>query len=786
MTWFNSNYIYKKQIIQDHTKVVTSSQLNFNVRISMTDANLKTVANGGRVQNSSGFDIIFTNSSETTQLDHEIEKYVSTTGEIEMWVRFPSISNLADTTIYMYYGNASISTSQENINGVWDSNYKAVWHLKEATGTNAAESTSSGNTATQSNSPTQSTGQIDGALSFNGSTQQLATSTTPTGINFNRTNPFTISFWAKPTSGQTGVMSPITHRSGSGQPGYAVSINQNDSAGNVAGDVTLLISSGANHLSVFTTSPTAINNGSWHKYDVTYDGFSAPSGVKIYQDGVSLSLSTAINTLSGTTSATVAFIIGGSSYNGLLDEVRVSNVVRSAAWLATEYNSQSSPSTFYSVGSEIVQPVALSVTFAGAGVLTATTSLSTALAVNFAGQSDLAATLSAPIALAVTFAGQATLSATPSLTTSLSSTFAGTGVLTAALSAQMDLGSATFAGQGSLTATPSLTTALATSLDGQGVLTATLAAAMTLSVEFDGTSALTASPSLGVNLATTLAGIGALDTSGMELSTALSVEFDGTGELNGTLTASNTVSLAVTMEGQGSLAGTLSLATDLAISFNGIGVLTASPSLSTALTATLDGIGTLTATPELSTSLTASFDGSGVLTATPELATSLAVTMAGQSDLTATLLAGSTANLAVTMAGQGSLTASADFTLALAAVSLDGSSSLTGNIALGASLATTMTGQGDLSGAMSLSVALTTTLAGNSSLSGALTLPVALAVVFAAHGVLLASLSGGAPIPLSPNVTAYVRSGYATFAVRDGTVAACVREGNATFYTRGE
>lgn len=37
--------------------------------------------------------------------------------------------------------------------------------------------------------------------------------------------------------------------------------------------------------------------------------------------------------------------------NGSLDEIRLSNVARSASWITAEYNNQSSPSTFYSVGS---------------------------------------------------------------------------------------------------------------------------------------------------------------------------------------------------------------------------------------------------------------------------------------------------------------------------------------------------------------------------------------------------------------------------------------------------
>jgi len=42
----------------------------------------------------------------------------------------------------------------------------------------------------------------------------------------------------------------------------------------------------------------------------------------------------------------------GEEFNGLIDEVRVSNIARSADWIATEYNNQYTPSAFYSFGSE--------------------------------------------------------------------------------------------------------------------------------------------------------------------------------------------------------------------------------------------------------------------------------------------------------------------------------------------------------------------------------------------------------------------------------------------------
>jgi len=44
---------------------------------------------------------------------------------------------------------------------------------------------------------------------------------------------------------------------------------------------------------------------------------------------------------------------GDQYWDGRIDEVRLSNTIRSAQWIATEYANQNSPSTFYSVGSQV-------------------------------------------------------------------------------------------------------------------------------------------------------------------------------------------------------------------------------------------------------------------------------------------------------------------------------------------------------------------------------------------------------------------------------------------------
>jgi hypothetical protein len=45
--------------------------------------------------------------------------------------------------------------------------------------------------------------------------------------------------------------------------------------------------------------------------------------------------------------------INGRNWNGSLDEARVSTVARSADWITTEYNNQSAPGTFETLGTEV-------------------------------------------------------------------------------------------------------------------------------------------------------------------------------------------------------------------------------------------------------------------------------------------------------------------------------------------------------------------------------------------------------------------------------------------------
>jgi len=345
--WFITSYTYKKQIIIDHTKVIGGADLtNFNFPVSMIDRNLATVTNGGFVQNVNGFDIIFVNSTETAKLDHEIEYYNPVTGEIVMWVRIPTLSHTVDTVLYMYFSNASISTTQETATGVWDSNYKAVWHMDAASGANQPDSTSNAQTAVQNNIPVQGVGKLGGSFSFDG----LADYFSVAGAAVDITGDKTIELWINAASfaiDANGSDPRILINNIDGTNVYQFAL---DAAG--GGTISFAVNDGTGQHII---ASQAWNINTWYHLVGTY--VASSHTVVLYINGAVATNNGSLSLSLGTSSL---FNIGRRTdalgyYLGSEDEIRVSNVARPAGWIATTYNSQSSPSSFYSVGALTVQ-----------------------------------------------------------------------------------------------------------------------------------------------------------------------------------------------------------------------------------------------------------------------------------------------------------------------------------------------------------------------------------------------------------------------------------------------
>lgn len=113
---------------------------------------------------------------------------------------------------------------------------------------------------------------------------------------------------------------------------------------------------GAN-LSFFTTGAeyqdtgNLITNNVWHHVAVTVTGTS----LQFYVDGVPTSAKTIASGSTNASNITIGAYGSGTGYFWLnyLDEIRFSiNTIRSADWIATEYNNQVSVPAFLTIGAE--------------------------------------------------------------------------------------------------------------------------------------------------------------------------------------------------------------------------------------------------------------------------------------------------------------------------------------------------------------------------------------------------------------------------------------------------
>jgi len=336
-----NGYAYRRTLSIDHSKVPNTDQTNFPVLISGTYSYLATTTNGGNVQSANGYDVIFTaDAGCATKLDHEVERYNAATGEVSYWVKVPTVSHSSDTVIYMCYGNSGITADQSNRTGVWNGNFKGVYHLSDnAANTTVADSTANGNNgANAANTSARTTsGQIGQGMSYNGSTDLTTTSLTPA-------KSFTWECWFKLTDWTT--------QSGSYNYSALMTTNYATSA-----DWAMLLLWKDSQYGVqfasdngggMTTGNGSVAPGSWHQ--IAYSRTGDNGTYALYLDGVLQ------GTLSGGVANVTSTITLGSrrdypaqALNGVLDEVRVSNTARSADWIKTEYNNQSSPSAFYSI-----------------------------------------------------------------------------------------------------------------------------------------------------------------------------------------------------------------------------------------------------------------------------------------------------------------------------------------------------------------------------------------------------------------------------------------------------
>ncbi|HVV39417.1 MAG TPA: DUF2341 domain-containing protein, partial [Candidatus Paceibacterota bacterium] len=311
------------------------TQTNFPVYVNLADL----PATVWSTMRSDCGDIRITSSDGSTEVPREIVSCNNGSKTGELWFKAPSVSSGANTDFYIYYGNSGASDYATNATygaqNVWTNGYVGVYHLKDGTTLSGNDSTGNANTGSITGA-TAGTGQVDGAANLSGTSQYI---TIGNGSSLQITGDMTIQAWINPTDNAN--YNGIVGKTNANVPGpYDFYLVQ------TTGVPRFFRGNGT--VSTNVDGTTAVSSGVWSFIAVTMSGTSVTHYLNANTNG-SGTLSTTIAD-SGTSARIGSRADSATMFKGSMDEVRISNTARSASWIQTEYNNQSSPSTFYYIG----------------------------------------------------------------------------------------------------------------------------------------------------------------------------------------------------------------------------------------------------------------------------------------------------------------------------------------------------------------------------------------------------------------------------------------------------
>ena len=213
------------------------------------------------------------------------------------------------------------------------------WKLDEGTGSTAADSSGLSNNGTLTNSPTWATGQIGGALAFNGSSQYAYMTNVVEG-----TNKFSAFCWVKSTTTTLNASILSGH--------YSAALNKrawrlhygSASTGTLSATMTSdgLTPSGGNSKTYMTPLNT-FNNGAWAHFGITWNAGT----LTMFTNGVPVAPAmstdaTFTNVFPSSEPCSIACVnpsTGGTTFGDVtVDDVRIYNRALSASEVQTIYN----------------------------------------------------------------------------------------------------------------------------------------------------------------------------------------------------------------------------------------------------------------------------------------------------------------------------------------------------------------------------------------------------------------------------------------------------------------
>ncbi|MEM0492707.1 MAG: DUF2341 domain-containing protein [Candidatus Thermoplasmatota archaeon] len=321
-------WLYSRQIVIHH-EFVEGDLVDFPVFIRCTFSDFISRAQ------SDGDDFVFVNVSGQ-RLSHEIEYYNSGTGELTAWVKIPFLSASTDTVLYLCYGNSTCG-NQEDKEGTWSNGFIMVHHMSGSSWDKLKDSSSNHwDVSSMGGNPAfNQVGMINNCVGFGGAGDYLKVNKFCLPVD----SSYTGSAWVY-VDGKPGERRYVFE--GDGDYGISLQVCTNESFLS-----TSRTSTGA--IYCYSTTKVNVSNPKWFYVctradalldllDIFVNGKKENSvqiqGV-INQENQGLNIGTYRNN-------------NANWMKGLVDEIRVSNVPRSDAWIKTEYNNIAYLSSFMS------------------------------------------------------------------------------------------------------------------------------------------------------------------------------------------------------------------------------------------------------------------------------------------------------------------------------------------------------------------------------------------------------------------------------------------------------
>ena len=307
--------------------------------------------------NSNGSDIRITESDEQTELPYELVRIDAGSQTGELHFKAPSLLLSTTTTFYLYYGSSTASayadTDTYGRDNVWTNDYRAVYHFDLAEGGTGqantyTDSSGNGNHGDDQITATGKSGIVGRGQQFDPSSVDYIPIPNNT---INGISDITTAVWYRSTDNNQ--FHPFLSAANAGQSNeYLFWLDG-------ASDQVELFSHSVSGKEIFNI--TDVYDDSWNYFVMIKD--NANSIARFYLNGSEDNESPDAELVNPLNVASGGLMIGqeqdcvggcfdsNQALNGYLDEMRISDAVRSAGWIANSYRNQSNPTSFYTIGS---------------------------------------------------------------------------------------------------------------------------------------------------------------------------------------------------------------------------------------------------------------------------------------------------------------------------------------------------------------------------------------------------------------------------------------------------